>query len=373
MKRLLLPLFALGILLLSGCQPTTDDGTGPIQIGALSPLTGDAAALGVDAHNGVRLAVDEINAAGGINGRIIELTSEDGRCSGTEAASAVQKLININHVIAIIGGLCSGETLAAAPFAESAQVVLLSPASSSPDITNAGDFVFRNYPSDALKTKSMAALFAERGFSNVAIVTENTDYAQALRASLVDDLPEGSAPVFDEVFDAGTKDYRSLLTRLQSVDFDVLVSNANSDALNALIVQQFRELGFTQPIVGADTMDSSVVSSLGEVSEGVLIVDVDTVGKGTDFEDSFIAKYGQPQSNITWAAYGYDAMNLLAEAIAAVGTDGPAIRDYLYSATYDGIVGKFSFDDNGDPVGISYVLKVVQDGDIVTVKPLPVQ
>ncbi|MDP6562065.1 MAG: ABC transporter substrate-binding protein, partial [Candidatus Peribacteraceae bacterium] len=118
MKRLLVPLFALGVLL-SACSPVADDGTGPIKIGYIGPLTGEAASYGVDTLNGTELAVAEINAAGGINGRLIELITEDGRCTGTDAASAAQKLVNVDKVVAIIGGQCSGETLAAAPIVES--------------------------------------------------------------------------------------------------------------------------------------------------------------------------------------------------------------------------------------------------------------
>ena len=148
MKRLLVPLFALGILL-SACSPS-DDGTGPIKIGFIGPLTGEASPYGVDTLNGAKLAVDEINEAGGVNGRMIEIIAEDGRCTGTDAASAAQKLVNVDKVVAIVGGQCSGETLAAAPIAESAKVVMISPVSSSPDVTAAGDFIFRDYPSDGL-------------------------------------------------------------------------------------------------------------------------------------------------------------------------------------------------------------------------------
>jgi branched-chain amino acid transport system substrate-binding protein len=368
MKKSLALLSTVAVLALTACQ-SADSGT--IKIGYIGALTGDAASIGADQLRGVQMAVDEINAAGGIDGRQVELIAEDGKCAGADAASAAQKLVNVDKVVAIVGGLCSGETLAAAPIAEAAQIVMISPASSSPDVTTAGDFVFRLYPSDAWKTKAIAKYFADAGIKKVAIISENTDYAQAQLKSLIADLPEG-AVVFDETVEPGTKDFRSLLTRLKDVDFNVLVSNPNGDAVNAVMVQQYAEQGFTQQLMGTDTMDSQLIADVPE-SEGVMLVNVPTVGEGTPFEASF-EKGGKPQAGISWAAYAYDSMNVLAKAIAAAGTDGAAVRDYLYQMQpYNGVIGTFSFDKNGDPVGVSYVLKKFQSGSIMQVKDLPLE
>lgn len=369
MKRPLL-LTALSVLALVGCQATSDEA---IKIGYLGALTGDAAAIGADQLSAMRFAISTINDAGGINGRMLELVAEDGKCSGADGANAAQKLVNVDKVVAIVGGLCSGETLAAAPIAEAAKVIMLSPSASSPDVSDAGDFIFRDYPSDAWKTKAMAKYFAEEGFERIAILSENTDYAQALRASLKGDLPEGSV-IFDESFDPGTKDFRSLLTRLKGVEFDAFVANTNSDGVNATIVQQYREQALKGVIVGADTMDSVLIGKVaGEGAEGVMIVNVPTAGEGTSFEADFVAKYGAPQSSIAWAAYTFDAVQVLAKAFGEVGTDGEAVRDYLYDMSpYEGIIGTFDFDENGDPVGISYVLKKIEGGNVVTVRPLPI-
>jgi branched-chain amino acid transport system substrate-binding protein len=370
--RKFLAFSSLLALSLTACGGAGDNG--PIKLGMISALTGDAAAIGADQLSGVQMAIAEINAAGGVNGRQIELIAEDGKCAGADGATAAQKLVNVDKVVAIIGGLCSGETLAAAPIAEAAKVIMLSPSASSPDITKAGDFIFRDYPSDAGKTKAIAKYFADEKFSRIAILSENTDYSQALRASLKKDLPEG-AVVFDENFDPGTKDFRSLLGRLKDAEYDALVSNPNSDGVNAVIVQQFRELELPGQIVGTDTMDSVVVSQIaGEGANGVMLVNVPTAGEGTSFEADFKAKYGDAKSSIAWSAYSYDAVNVLAQAFKAVGTDGMAVKDYLYSMQpYTGVIGSFHFDENGDPVGLSYVLKKFEDGKVVTVKPLPLE
>lgn len=372
MKKLL-ALCSLVAVALAACNGGTAD-DGPIKIGVISALTGDAAALGADHLSGVRLAVDQINAAGGINGRQVQLVAEDGKCSGSDGATAAQKLVNVDKVVAIVGGFCSGETLAAAPIVEAGKVPIISPGSSNPGITQAGDFVFRVYPSDAWKTQAMAKYFAEEGFARIAIISENTDYAQGLHDSLEGDVPEG-ALVFDENVEPGTKDFRSLLTRLKSVAFDVFIPNPNTDGVDAVMVQQFREAGFTQPIVGQDTMDSLVVAQIaGDAAEGVLLVNVPTAGEGKPFEAEFKAKYGDPKSSIGWAAYAYDAANVFFEAFKTVGTDGTAVKEYLYALpSYAGVIGDFSFDENGDPVGVSYALKKFEGGKIITVKPLPLE
>ncbi|MBI2635777.1 ABC transporter substrate-binding protein [Candidatus Peregrinibacteria bacterium] len=369
MKRSL-ALLSLTALALTACQPA---GGGTIKIGYIGPLTGDAASYGVDTLNGVKMKIEEINAAGGINGRQIEIVAEDGKCTGSEAASAAQKLVNVDKVIAIVGGQCSGETLAAAPIAEEGKVVIVSPVSSSPDVTKAGDYVFRDYPSDALKTKAMAKYFAEEKITKVAMISENTDFASAFRASLKENLP-ADAVVFDEVVEPGTKDFRTLMTRLKNVKFDTFFPNAQSDATMAAMMQQFRDQGMKQPAISHDIADSVTLAKLApEAVEGMWVINVPTSGQGTSFETDFTAKYGAAQATIAFAAHAYDAAGVIAEALKAGATDGTAIKDWLYNMKeYKGVVGAFSFDRNGDVVGVPYGLKQFQKGVIRQVKGISV-
>ena len=181
MKKFL-SLSACIALTLSACQPAGSGDT--IKIGFIGPLTGDAAAYGVDTLNGAKMKVDEINAAGGINGKQISLIVEDSKCNGADAVSAAQKLANVDKVVGVIGGACSSETLGAAPIFEAAKIVEIGTLSSSPDITKAGDFIFRAYPSDALKTKAMAQYFRSKGFTKVAVIAENTDFCVGFRHAL---------------------------------------------------------------------------------------------------------------------------------------------------------------------------------------------
>ena len=345
----------------AGSGPT--DGTDTIKVGYIGPLTGEAASYGMDTLNGVKIAVEDINAEGGINGRKIELIAEDGRCTGTDAAGAAQKLIHVDKVVVIIGGQCSGETLAAAPIAEAAKIVMMSPISSSPDVSKAGDFIFRDYPNDALKTKAVTNYFKEKGYTRVVAITENTDFAMAFRNSLKENMGT-DAFVLDEVVEPGTKDYRSLLTRLKGKEFDVFFPNGQTSATIAAMIEQFREQGFTQPMLSHDVaQDKSLLDLAPKASKGMYAINVPEVAVNSAFGSKFISKFGDAQASLAFAAHAHDAMWVLATAMKEVGTDGEKIRDYLYVLKgHDGVVGRFRFDKNGDVVGIPYVLYEVKDG-----------
>ena len=344
-----------------------------VKIGYIGPLTGDAAPYGVDTLNGTKLKIEELNAAGGINGMQIQLIAEDARCTGIDAASAAHKLINVDGVAAIIGGQCSGETLGAAPIAEAAGVVMIAPVSSSPDVTDAGDFIFRDYPSDALKTKAMANYFAEAGIEKVAIIAENTDFAIAFRDSLVENLAP-DAVVFNEVVEPNTKDFRSLMTRLKDIEFDIFVADGQTTATISAMLQQMQEIGIEAQSISHDVgEDKSLLELAPDASEGMLVVNVPKIGDDEPFGQLFIPKYGEAQAALAFVGHAYDAMGVLAEALAAVGPNGGAVRDYLYGIEgYDGVVGNFHFDQNGDVVGINYALSQVQNGQFVKIKDIPV-
>jgi len=361
---------AMAAFAFTACQSTVSDDV--MKIGLIAPLTGDVANLGKDALNGAQMAIERINANGGIGGKQIVLIAEDGKCSGGDAASAAQKLVNVDKVVAILGGLCSGETLAAAPIAEPAQIVMLSPTSSSPDVTKAGDFVFRNYPSDALKTKAMAKYFAQKGIKRVAVISENTDFSQGFLASLKKDLPAGSI-VFDETVEPGTKDFRTLMTRLKDVKFDIFFPNGNSDSVIGPMLQQYKEAGITMPAIGHDAADSALMVKNVPEADGLFVINIASDVADPSFNDDFVAKYGEPNYGISFAGYAYDGINVLAKGLAE-STTGAELRDWMYNmSTYKGVVGSFSFDRNGDVIGIPYKLKQFKDGKIETLEDIEVQ
>ncbi len=370
MKRslLFLPLFALTL--------TACGGDKTIRIGYIGPLTGDAVSYGSDTLNGVRIAVDAMNAAGGIHGKNVELIAEDGHCNGADATSAAQKLVNVDKVVAIIGGQCSSETLAIAPVIEAAKVVLISPISSSPDVTKAGDYVFRVYPSDALKGKVFAGYFTKNNVKRVAILSENTDFCQGIRTSVSAGLPSGTSMVFDEQVDPGTKDFRTLMTRLKSTTFDVFIANGQSDAVVAEMAKQMRALGMKQQILGTDTADSATLGEIAkEAVEGLKPLSVPALDESnteaSDFAKMFRERYDEPKATMFFAALAHDAAQVLMQTIGEVGT-GEALQKALGQVKdFKGIAGTFSFDENGDVVGIPLAFKVFHDGKLEQSEVVP--
>ena len=377
MRKHLLVL-GIAITLLTACARQENDANAPIRIGYIGPLTGDAVSFGVDTVNGAKTAVEEINAKGGINGRQVSLIAEDSRCNGTDAASAAQKLINIDQVVAIIGGQCSSETLGAASIAEAASVVMISPVSSSPDITHAGDFVFRVYPSDALKGQALANYFAKEGYKNIAVISENTDFCIGVHDSLMHALKPGMSFAFNEIVEPGTKDYRTLFTRLKGQTFDVFLTNGQSDTTVAAMVTQFREAGLTQPIIGTDTADSVTLGQIAkDAVEGLRALSVPSLSesdpKSGPFIQAFRKKHGEPQVGFFFASLAYEATRLLLDIMRTAGTSGPTIRDALYHHPgFNSIVGTLTFDKNGDIRGIPFALKEFKNGTLTEVERIPI-
>ncbi len=383
MKKLTL---ALTTIILSSCTGATPSGesphsasSNPIRIGYIGPITGDASSFGADTLNGARMAIEEVNASGGIDGRPVSLIAEDGRCDGPTSEAAAEKLTSIDQVVGIIGGHCSSETLAAAPVVEEASVPLISPISSSPDITHAGDFVFRVYPSDALKGKALARYFDSKQFKRVAVISENTDFCLGVKNVAVAALTEGTECICDEVVAPGTKDYRTALTELNKKEFDVFLANGQSPTTVAAMATQMRELGLTQPIVSTDAADSVTLGHIArDAVEGLRALSVPSLSPddphAREFMNTFDGKYRAPEVGYFFAALSYEATKILLEAISEAGTDGKVLRDELYvHSGYETLVGTISFDEYGDVKGIPFALKEFQGGELVEVERIPLE
>src|SRR3989344_5132019 len=183
-NMMIIVLLALTVIL-AGCGPSmggetqsapTEKKMTELKLGVLMPMSGDASVYGMPISKAYQMAVDEVNAAGGIAGMQVKLIIEDGKCNPDGGATGTQKLVNVDGVKIVLGGACSGETLAAAPITEAAKVILLSPSATSPKVTTAGDFVFRTSPSDANAGRIAAEKAYGAGYKSAALITETTDY-----------------------------------------------------------------------------------------------------------------------------------------------------------------------------------------------------
>lgn len=335
---------------------------GPIKLGFVGPLTGDVSTLGVNASKAAQLAVDEINAAGGINGRTIEFIAEDGQCTGNVANNAANKLVNVDGVDAIVGGFCSTETSAFTEIVEQAKVPIISPVSSAPALTTAGDYVFRVYPSDSFQGVFAADFMKDTlGVQKVAVLYTNDDWGTGLASVFKERFTSrGGEVIFMESFVSSSRDMRTQLTKIKELNPDMLYYVSYSENSVAGI-GQIKEVGLTVPVFGGDAWsDVSIWEKVGVAGTGLMYSEVSMPSS-----DVFTAKMASVGGEPTvGAAQAYDAVKIFAKAMAKVGTDGEDVKDELYKTVLtDGFSApEVSFDENGDPKAAPYVVKVIKDG-----------
>ena len=351
------------ILTLAGCGAQD---AGNIKLGFISPLTGDVSNLGISTQNAVKLAVDEINAAGGVNGKQIEVVYEDGRCNGKDANAAASKLINIDKVKYIVGGLCSGETLAAAPLAEAGEVVMVSPCSSNPDVTNAGDYIFRVYPSDSFQGKFAAEYaYNQLGARKVAVMACLGDWCQGLKDVFSSTFKSlGGEVIITEEFEQGSTDLRTQLTKVQSAEPDLIyMASYTESAVNGL--KQAKELGIMpSKFLGADAWSDETIWERSKSSADGAKYVVPAVEAPQSFQNKFEQKFATAPT--LCAPQAYDIVYLLKDAIESSGDNPVEVKNTLYGVeNYPGVSGSITLDQNGDLANANYLVMEVKGGNPV--------
>jgi branched-chain amino acid transport system substrate-binding protein len=341
---------------------------GPIVLGAMDPLTGEGAVYGIPLQNATMLAVNEINAAGGIDGHQIKLIWEDSKCNPQDGSSAAQKLVEVDKVSYIISGDCSGAALAAAALTEPAGVMLFSAAASSPDLTTAGDLVFRSYPSDAMAGRVIASyVYKQLGAKKVAVISEQTDYAQGLRGSFTGAAKEfGAEVVGDETYNTGDTDFRTQILKIKASVPDALYVVPQSPVTGIQILKQFKENSVQAKLLVSDVMlGSDTISQNKDLYADIYspTLELDTTRPVTKrFLDNFQAAYGKAPEYPAYMAAAYDQVYMLKEAFETVGLDQLKVRDWLYAVeNWPGALGDTSFDQYGDPI-IGYHIKRIVNG-----------
>ena len=330
----------------------------------MDALTGVAESYGNPLLRAKLLAVEEINAAGGINGRQLKLIVEDSKCAAQDAITAYNKLTDVDGVKIILGATCSGSTLGAAPLAEKEGVVLLSASATSPDIASAGDYVFRTAINDLRLGIDTGNTLWVDGMRSIVTITEATDYAEGARRTSVAQFEKlGGSVAAAESYFSDVLDFRSQLTKLFNENPDGLLLAAQGEASGGSIIKQARELGYDGPIY-AETVSSSpdALSIAGDAATGLkaIVPNPDlTSAAGKEFLENFKARYGVGASLPWFQGSAYDDVYIAAECLKQTNDDQDAdgFRDCLYSITWSGAIGDdYSFDENGDVVGLSNVV-----------------
>ena len=215
----------------------------------MDSLTGLGESYGVPLSQSKFMAVEEINSAGGINGPMLKLVVEDSKCTANDAISAYRRLTEVEGIKIILGATCSSGTLGVAPLAEKDRVVLLSPSCRSPDITTAGDYIFRTAINSLQVGTDIGNTLWIDGVRRLSTITEATDYAEGVRRTAVAQFEElGSSVVATESYPSEVINFRSPLTRMMGEDPDALLLSAQAETSGVTIVEQARELGYEGPI-----------------------------------------------------------------------------------------------------------------------------
>lgn len=341
---------------------------GPVKIGVLVPLTGDAAVYGEPARDMLQLAADEINAAGGIQ---LVMVFEDAKCDGTGGANAAQKLVNVDKVQVIIGGFCSSESLAAVPVAERGKVAMISPGSSSPKLTGISDYFMRNYPSDAAQGAVLANIaYTDKGWKSVAFIQEQTDYALGVYEAFSKTFKGLGGTVTNESFPTETTDFRSIVAKVKDQKSDAVFISVQTPAVAARILTQMNQLGWKPNMMGADVIpgDPATVSANATILEGMLVAEFGVDKNNPKFAAmiaAYKAKYGNEPPYQSYAQTEYDSVFIVRDAIAAVGYDGTKIAKWLRSVKdWQGAAGSVTIGPDGEPI-IGHRPEVIMDGKVV--------
>ena len=332
----------------------------PFRIGVMESLTGPGETYGNVSNQSKQMAVDEINAAGGVNGRMIELVVEDSKCNAQDSITAYKKLTDVDGVKIILGTSCSGAMLGAAPLAEEDGVILFSGLATNPDIATAGDYIFRTAMSDAQLGIDTGNVMWADGVRNLATITESTDYAEGVRRTTVAQFEKlGGTVVGEERYASDVTDFRTQLTKLIESNPDGLHVAAQSEFTGGTVVKQVRELGYQGPIYSEIVpIGTTALEIAGEAATGMKAITAE-LDPGNNKAQEVLANFRERYEYVTLPWYlgsAYDDVYITAECLKQTNDDQDAdgFRDCMYGITWSGTIGdNYSFDANGEVVGLS--------------------
>jgi branched-chain amino acid transport system substrate-binding protein len=356
----------------NGDQPGgSGDANGPIKIGHYASMTGKEATFGSQVDAGIRLAVEEINASGGVLGRTIEVKTEDTQSQTQAASNAVEKLIGRDEVVALLGEVASGRTMAAAPIAEREKVPMLSPASTNEKVTLAKDgsalkYIYRICFIDPFQGEVMAKFASQNlGKKKIALLVDKANaYSVGLAKNFSEKLAAlGGQIVIEQAYEGGQSDFKAQLTAIKAKNPEAIFVPGYYTEVS-LIATQARELGITLPLLGGDGWDSPVLTqgAAGKALEGCYFSnhfsEQDTSAIVQNFVKTFRAKYNEEAGAM--AALGYDAMKILAKVIADAGkADRESIAAGLAKlSNYQGVTGTISIDAQHNATKPAVVLEI---------------
>lgn len=342
-----------------------------IKIGVNYELSGPVATYGDASVKGIEMAVEEINAAGGVSGKKIELVKYDTKSEPAEATTLATKLMTQDKVLTVIGPATSGSFKATIPVANQNKVPVVSGSATAEDVTVSNgklqEYAFRTCFSDSFQGTAMANFATKNLQAKSAVIIKDTssDYAKGLAENFAKTFKDsGGDIVGEEGYVAGDTDFQAILTRIKSQKFDAIYLPGYYNEVG-LIIKQAREQGITQPILGGDGFDSPTLLQLAGASA---LNDVyytnhyssldDSNTKIAEFIANFKSKYGEEPN--AFNALGYDTAYFAADAIGrASELNGAAVKTAMAETKdFAGVTGNFSIDENHEPVKTAVVIEL---------------
>lgn len=324
-----------------------------IKIGAILPLTGSAAPYGENAKNGIEIALEEINSEGGIDGKKVEVIYEDGKTEPNAGVSALKKMYEVENIPFIIGDINSTSVLAMAPYAEENHILLLSPGASNPKISNAGEYIFRNWHSDAYEGEVDAHFaFEELGWRRVAVLYVNAAYGVGLAETFKTEFEKAGGEVIAfESYGQDATDMRAQISKIIEAGPDGLFLPGWPKEMSVAL-KQLREMRSEIPILSVQGFyDPSIFELAGPAAEGVILSSPKAPDEKDPVVASFNKKYNERYGEApgVCSAAGYDALRIYVEGIRKNGYDVEKVRAYMAGLeSFPGADGPITFDINGD-------------------------
>ncbi len=339
-----------------------------IIVGEFASLTGGSASFGQSSHKGTQLAIDELNAAGGLLGKKLRLITEDDQSLAGQPATIVRKLITQDKAIAILGEVASSKSLEAAPICQQSKIPMISPASTNPKVTEVGDYIFRICFIDPFQGTVMSKFALEKGYKKIALLTDvKQDYSVGLSEFFVKHYAaNGGSIVKDQKYSTGDKDFKAQLTSIKTTKPDAIFVPGYYGEV-ALIAKQAKQLGIKAPLLGGDGwVGDSLLKVAGNSLDGSFFSShfssEDKTTAVQDFVAKYKAKYGQAPDDM--GALGYDSAMILADAIKRAGTTESAKLREAIAATkdYKGITGAITLDEKRNASKSAVIMTIENAG-----------
>jgi len=341
-------------------------------LGATFPLTGEVASYGQKAKRGIEMAVEDQNTKGGLLGKQIVVDFQDDRNDKKEAVSIMTKFATMDKVPVVFGSAGSGASLAIAPLANRYKVVLISPISSSTQLsTEGGDFFFRTCPADDLQAEVLAKWVFDSGAKKVAVVYTNNSWGKPLAEGFRTKFTAlGGQVINEEGVQENSADFRTIITKLKGMaGLDAVVSPTYPKE-GGVFVRQAKELGLNVPLYGGDNWGSPEFRTLaGDAAGGVFYTAPSENSSPvlSDFTQRYKTKYGEEPD--VFGSYSYDAASAIFRALEAARVADPTkIREALLKVSFQGVSGEVSFRPNGDLKSEAFAKKTIKNGQAVDIR-----